>query len=159
MAEPQTSGELAKIPLIINGQDIYTPEHFDVISPKTGKPLWSCSSVTRSISNDAAASASQAFPTWSATKPTIRRGIFMRAADILEQRAAELQAVMADEIGAVEPFLTLNTNLATEMIRDVAGRIAGALSGQAPICEGETYAIVQREPYGVVLGIAPWCFD
>ncbi|PCH03746.1 Aldehyde/histidinol dehydrogenase [Penicillium occitanis (nom. inval.)] len=157
MAESQTpAGEPARVPLIINGQDIYTPEQFDVISPKTGKHLWSCSSVTRYLANDAAVSASRAFPAWSATKPAVRRGIFMRVADLLEQRAAEFQAVMADEMGAVEPFVTLNTNLATEMIRDVAGRIAGALSGQTPICEGETYAIVQREPYGVVLGIAPW---
>lgn len=160
MAESQTpAGELARVPLIINGQDIHTPEQFDVISPKTGKALWSCSSVTRSIANDAAVSASRAFPAWSATKPAVRRGIFMRVADLLQQRAAEFQAVMASEMGAVEPFLTLNTNLATEMIRDVAGRIAGALSGQAPICDGETYAIVQREPYGVVLGIAPWYLD
>jgi acyl-CoA reductase-like NAD-dependent aldehyde dehydrogenase len=160
MDESQTAaGELARISLIINGEDIYTPEQFDVISPRTGKTLWSCSSVTQSIAKDAAVAASLAFPAWSATKPAVRRAIFMRVADLLEQRAAEFQDVMADEMGAVEPFLTLNTRLSTEMIRDVAGRIAGALSGQAPICEGETYAIVQREPYGVVLGIAPWYFD
>lgn len=151
-----TTDELARVPLIINNEDIYTPEQFDVLSPNTGKTLWSCSSVTRSIVNDVAVSASRAFPAWSATKPAVRRGIFMRVADLLEQRAAEFQDVMSNEMGAVEPFLTLNTNLATEMIRDVAGRITGALSGHAPICEGENYAIVQREPYGVVLGIAPW---
>lgn len=157
MASSQTAAdELAKVPLIIDNEDIYTFEQFDVLSPNTGKALWSCSSVTRSIVNDVAESASRAFPAWSATKPAVRRGIFMRVADLLEQRAAEFQDVMSNEMGAVEPFLTLNTNLATEMIRDVAGRIAGALSGQAPICEGENYAIVQREPYGVVLGIAPW---
>lgn len=158
MTDSQTAtDELARVPLIINNQDIYTPEQFDVVSPNTRKTLWSCSSATRPIADDATVSASRAFSAWSATKPAVRRGIFMRVADLLEQRAAEFRAVMSAEMGAVEPFLTLNTNLATEMIRDVAGRIAGALSGQAPICEGEAYAIVQREPYGVVLGIAPWC--
>lgn len=44
-----------------------------------------------------------------------------------------------------------------EILRDVSGRIFSALSGEIPICQAEgTSALIVKEPYGVVLGIAPW---
>lgn len=61
------------------------------------------------------------------------------------------------ETGAVEPFSKFNTNTTAEMFRDIAGKIASALEGEIPICQEEgTGALVLKEPYGVVLGIAPW---
>lgn len=64
---------------------------------------------------------------------------------------------MAQETGAAQPFLSVNTGGAAELLRDLAGRINRALSGQVPVYEKQdTHALVLREPYGVVLGIAPW---
>jgi acyl-CoA reductase-like NAD-dependent aldehyde dehydrogenase len=43
-----------------------------------------------------------------------------------------------------------------DMLRDVAGRLSGIM-GHIPNCEEEgTQALILKEPYGVVLGIAPW---
>ena len=161
MASPQSNPsedvQLTTVPLIINGQDVYTPEGFNIVSPSTGDSIWTCCSVTRRATDNAVAAASQAFATWSATKPAFRRAIFLRAAAILEQRATECHECMAQETGAAQPFLSVNTGGAAELLRDLAGRINRALSGQVPVYEKQdTHALVLREPYGVVLGIAPW---
>jgi acyl-CoA reductase-like NAD-dependent aldehyde dehydrogenase len=145
------------VPLIINGQDVLSTERFEVVSPDTRETLWSCSSATRELADAAVAAAAAAFPAWSSTKASVRRAIFLRVADILESRTPELQQCMAQEIGAVQPFLSVNTSLSAELLRDLAGRISSALSGKIPVCEEDgTHALVVREPYGVVLGIAPW---
>jgi acyl-CoA reductase-like NAD-dependent aldehyde dehydrogenase len=61
------------------------------------------------------------------------------------------------EIGSMEPFAKFNTSITTEMLRDVSGRIEQALHGEIPVCAQEgTEALIVKEPFGVVLGIAPW---
>lgn len=61
------------------------------------------------------------------------------------------------ETGAVESFSKFNTDATAEMFRDTAGKIAAALDGEMPICQEEgTSALLFKEPYGVVFGIAPW---
>ncbi|KKK15725.1 hypothetical protein P175DRAFT_0429916 [Aspergillus ochraceoroseus IBT 24754] len=145
------------VPLIINGEEVVTTDCFDIVSPLTGKKIWSCSSVSRKYADAAVEAASQAYPMWSATKPTFRRNILLKAADILEHRAHECQEYMSQETGGTFPFLGINVDTSCEILRDLAGRISGSLAGIVPICQDEgTHAMVLREPYGVVLGIAPW---
>ena len=44
-----------------------------------------------------------------------------------------------------------------EILRDIAGRILPALTSSKPVCsQPNRQAIVFKEPYGVILGIAPW---
>ena len=64
---------------------------------------------------------------------------------------------MAQETGAAQPFLFVNTGGTMELLRDLARQINWALSGQVPIYKKQDmHALVLREPYGVVLGITPW---
>src|ERR1700761_8950632 len=81
----------AVLPLIIGGQEVVTPTTFPVISPLTGKEIWSSSSSSRQDAIDAADAAQRAFPAWSRTKPSERRDIFLRAADIIDRRRDELK--------------------------------------------------------------------
>lgn len=149
--------DLITIPLLINGQPISTTDHFNIVSPLTTATIWRCSAVSHQDAISAVDAAAAAFPAWSATKPAVRRQIFLKAADILERRALECQDYMTQEIGTVGGFLAFNVRTACEMLRDVAGRISGALAGSMPICEDDgTRAMLVREPYGVVLSIAPW---
>jgi len=145
------------VPLLINGEEVVTSTTFDVTSPSTSEKLWTCSTASTSDAARAISSAQSAFPSWSSTKPSHRRSIFLRAADLLDQRASELAEYMQSETGAGEQFTQFNLQNSAEMIRDVAGRIAGVLSGSVPVCGGEgTGALVLKEAWGVVLGIAPW---
>ncbi|KAF2418002.1 salicylaldehyde dehydrogenase [Tothia fuscella] len=145
------------LPLIINGKETTTSTTFDVVSPSTGETVWKCSSASKKDAIDAVEAAAAAFPPWSKSKPTYRRAIILRAADLLEKKASEFHEAMAKETGSAHPFCKFNTDNATEMLRDVAGRIVSALGGEMPVCQQEgTNALVFKEPYGVVLGIAPW---
>ena len=149
------SAELV-IPLQINGQDIKTGTTLDVVDPSTGNVVWKSSASSKQDALHAVEAANAAFPAWSRTKPAMRRDILLQAADILALRRAELVEYMVKETGASEVFAVFNILLSVELLKDVAGRII-TISGSVPLCgvEGRN-AIVYKEPYGVVLGIAPW---
>lgn len=102
-------------------------------------------------------SAQNAFHSWKNTKPTVKRDIFLKAAQIVEKRGEELGKYMKDETASSEFWgAGFNVPLAADMLKDVAGRIT-AIQGSIPVpgAEGKS-AMVWKEPYGVVLGIAPW---
>jgi acyl-CoA reductase-like NAD-dependent aldehyde dehydrogenase len=151
------SAERFTVPFIIDGQDFISDQTFDVTSPETGKSVWSSCAATTSDAIKAVESCQNAFSSWSQTAPPFRRDIFLRAADILERRATELAEYMMIETGShafwAEQF---NLPLAAEIIRDMAGR-SNQLGGEIPLLDNSnTSALVWREPYGVILGIAPW---
>lgn len=144
------------IPLQINGQEIRTERTFKVVSPGTNNVLWECSSASRFDALQAAEGAQLAFAVWSRMKASARRDIFLKAADVLASRAEELAEYVRLEIGATEPWAAFNINGSIEQLRDVAGRVIN-IAGQVPLCNKEDRsAMVLMEPYGVVLGIAPW---
>ncbi|KAF2755338.1 aldehyde dehydrogenase [Pseudovirgaria hyperparasitica] len=145
------------IPLLINGENIVTKNTFDVISPSTSECIWRCSSATVDDARAAVTAAGNAFPAWSKTKPAFRRDILLRAADILTARADECADYMMQETGAAHYFSRdFNVPLTADVLRDLAGRISGIMGSiPTPAAEGAN-ALVYKEPYGVVLGIAPW---
>lgn len=148
---------LLTIPLLINGQEEYTNTTFPITSPYTNTPCWTASSATPSDALRAVAAADAAFPAWSQTKPTARRDILLKAADLLEERLEENALYMRTEMGADKGASAgFVVPLAIRMLRDVAGRIT-SICGSVPVLEGEGQsAIVFKEAMGVVLGIVPW---
>ena len=145
------------LPLWINGKETTTSVSFPVNSPNTSQIIYHSSSASVADAVAAVDAASTAFPSWSKTKPTFRRNILLRAADLLEQRTEEAAAILVEETGipaGVAKGFMVPT--AVEGLRDTAGRIA-AVMGSIPVAQGEdTGAVVWKEPYGVNLGIAPW---
>lgn len=145
------------VPSLINGIEETSTSTFTIISPYTNSPCWNATSATPSDALRAVEAASAAFPAWSATKPTVRRDILLRTADILESRLEEISEIMRTEMGAdvgtsqffIAPF-------GFRMLRDLAGRIT-SICGSVPVVEEEGQsAIVHKEPMGVILGIVPW---
>ncbi|SPO05426.1 related to aldehyde dehydrogenase [Cephalotrichum gorgonifer] len=152
-----SSTHLATVPLIINGKDVVTQTTFPVVSPLSGTEIWSSSSASTQHALDAVGVAQAAQPAWSRTKPSERRDLFLRAADVIIKRKNELGEYMHQEIGADEGYQEFILGLAVEGLRDTAGRIAGAVQGSVPESNHEGMrAIIHKRPYGVVLGIAPW---
>ena len=145
------------VPLIINGQEEFTPSTFDVISPYSNRVCWTASSATPKDALRAVEAAESAFPAWSRTKPADRRDILLKAADILEERleqnAEYMRIEMGANVGASQFFVV---PLAIRMLRDIAARIT-SICGSVPVVEQEGQsAIVYKEPMGVILGIVPW---
>lgn len=145
------------IPLLINGESVTTPKTFPVISPYTNAAIWESSSASTDDAIRAVEAADAAFPSWSATKPTVRRDILMKTADLLEARletnASYMRQEMGADVGASAGFVV---PLAIRMLRDIAGRIT-SICGSVPVVEAEGQsAIVYKEAMGVILGIVPW---
>lgn len=145
------------VPFLIDGKEVVSPTTFPVVSPSDSETLWQCSSASVKDAMTAVEAASTAFPAWNKTKPSFRRNIFLKAADLLDKREDECHGYLMRETGAIETFAKFNTMITTEMLRDVSGRIEQALHGEIPVCAQEgTEALLVKEPFGVVLGIAPW---
>lgn len=160
MASIDTNGDASPqitVPSWINGVEETGPSTFDVISPYTNTTCWTSASASPADALRAVDAASAAFPGWSATKPTARRDILLRAADLLEERTEANAEIMRTEMGAdVGTSQFFVVPLAIKMLRDVAGRIT-SVCGSVPTVEEEGQsAIVYKEPMGVILGIVPW---
>ncbi|OQE13316.1 hypothetical protein PENFLA_c050G05588 [Penicillium flavigenum] len=155
MTTPTNTG--LTVPLIINGQEETTPNTFPVTSPYTNSTIWTASAATPQDAIRAVEAADAAFPSWSQTKPTVRRDILLKAADILEARldtnAEYMRQEMGADVGASAGFVV---PLGVRMLREVASRIT-SICGSVPVVETEGQsAIIFKEAMGVILGIVPW---
>lgn len=144
------------IPFLINGKWTTTPSTFAITNPATGTVVHRCSSATEDDAQLAVSAAAAALPAWKAMLPTKRREIFLRAAEIMERRRDELAANHMDEVGVPRGWADFNIGVAKDLILDVAGRLC-TIEGTVPTpADANTAAMVLKEPYGVVLAIAPW---
>lgn len=157
MTTTQSQSPPLVVPLLIDGKEETPASTFDIISPYTNSPCWTAASASPADAIRAVDAAETAFVTWSQTKPTIRRDILLKAADILESRLEENSTIMRTEMGAdVGASQGFVVPLSIRMLRDIAGRIT-SICGSSPVVEGDGQsAIVYKEPMGVILGIVPW---
>jgi acyl-CoA reductase-like NAD-dependent aldehyde dehydrogenase len=151
-----SNGTTYSVPFFINGEEVHPEKQFDVVSPATGNVIHQCGSasvVDAFASVDAAAAA---FKSWRKTPPGQKRDILWKASEILLERKDELAQYQMDETGATRAWADLNIKIATDILKDVAGRIA-TIEGMIPgLADENSSGLVLKEPYGVVLAIAPW---
>ncbi|KAI1105709.1 aldehyde dehydrogenase [Jackrogersella minutella] len=143
------------VPFVINGEERRVDNTFDVISPGTGKVVHQCGIATEADVLEAIESASAAGQQWRNTPASQRRDILLKAAEIMSNRRDELAQYMIDEVAAPRGWADFNLNLVIDMFKDVAGRVV-AIEGTVPPCQPGLSTMVVKEPYGVVLAIAPW---
>jgi acyl-CoA reductase-like NAD-dependent aldehyde dehydrogenase len=144
------------VPLIINNKPVITENKFEVTNPGTGRVLHQCTSASLDDADRAVGSAKVAFPGWSKTKPAVRQDILLKAADIFQQRKEELLDYMEQETASASNYADFVLNLTVKLLKDIAGKIS-SIEGTLPVlaADGQN-GIVLKEPYGVVLSIAPW---
>lgn len=144
------------VPAIIGGNDVVNATTFEVTNPASGKVVHKCSSATEDDARAAVDAAAAALPAWKAMLPPKRRDIFLRAADIMERRRDELAATHMAEVGVPRAWADFNISVAKDLLLDVAGRLV-TVEGSIPTpADANTGALVVKEPFGVVLAIAPW---
>jgi acyl-CoA reductase-like NAD-dependent aldehyde dehydrogenase len=144
------------VPFIINGEEVHPKKSFPVVSPATGKEVHNCGSASDVEVVAAVDAAAKAFTTWKKTTPQFRRDIFLKAAAIVEKRRDELARYMIDETGCPRHWSDFNLSTMKEFLVDVAGRISN-VEGSIPTTEKpDVGALILKEPYGVILAIAPW---
>ncbi|TPX08416.1 uncharacterized protein E0L32_010146 [Thyridium curvatum] len=149
------------VPLLIGGKDVVTHTNpsapYQVFNPATGKNVHQTSTGDAEHARQAVEAAAAALPEWRAWTPRRRRDLFLKAAEVMTRRRAELASYMAAETGAAEAWANFNLDVAGDFFIDVAGRLGPAAEGRVPLTQDpNTGAMVLKEPFGVVLAIAPW---
>jgi acyl-CoA reductase-like NAD-dependent aldehyde dehydrogenase len=146
------------VPALIGGNVLLeTGRTFDVIRPDRadGPKVHSVVSCGPSEAAAAVDAAAAALPAWKATSFTERRNIFLKAADLLRQRAEEYTKLTAAETPLDLAFAGFEIGgLAIPQLEETAAVITQALKGEFPRIDASgKRELIQREPYGVVLGI------
>lgn len=143
-------------PLLISNKPYPTKASFPVHSPATGKLLHHFSSASIEDAEHAITTAQKAYPAWRALPPPKKRDILLKASEIMASRKEHFVQICADETGATPGWGEFNHNLAVEVLKDIAGRLS-SIAGTIPTTSQEgVSALVYKEPYGVILAIAPW---
>lgn len=140
--------------LLIHGEDT-------LLSPPDR--IGSCSSstapfqgVTPELALQAVKSSEKAFPSWSKTTPAERRRLLHKVATLVEERSDELMQCMQEEVHAPTTWAQANVQAGLDLLRETAGLISDSMAGQVPVSQGDSYALVLKEPLGVVLAMTPW---
>jgi acyl-CoA reductase-like NAD-dependent aldehyde dehydrogenase len=129
---------------------------YDRIDPVTDAVATRASAASTGDANAAIAAAAAAFPKWSATGPTERRKLLLKAADIMEAKAPDFIALMTAETGATGPWGGFNTMFAANMLREAAAMTTQIAGEVIPSDKPDNVSMAIRQPAGVCLGIAPW---
>jgi acyl-CoA reductase-like NAD-dependent aldehyde dehydrogenase len=98
----------------------------------------------------AADAAAAAFPAWAASPPAERRALLSRAADLLDERAQAIAAVVTEETGGTFGWGMFNCALAAGMLREAAAQAYGLIGEVFPSDVPGMLAMGVRQPAG-------WC--
>lgn len=146
------------IALLIAGADTPAADgrQFARLNPVSGQTASTAAAASPTDALAAVAAAKAAFAEWSETGPEARRAVLMKAADIMDSRAAEFIEAMTTETGATKIWAGFNVHLAAGILRE-AGAMTTQIGGQViPANKPGTLAMAVNKPRGVCLGIAPW---
>ena len=129
---------------------------FDDLDPYRGTVMARVPAGPRADAARAVDAAAAAFPAWAAMPPAQRQALFLRAADIVERRAGEITALLAQETGCAGGFAGFQILTATRLLRQAANwgylPAGEVIRSDVP----DTFALALRRPIGVVAGISPW---
>lgn len=144
--------------LIIGGvaRDAEAGAVYERCEPVTDRVTTLAASASPNDARNAANSAAAAFPAWSRTTPSERSEILQKAAALVERRSAEFVTAMLGEIGSNRAWAQFNCSLGADMFRQAA-RFTDVQDLEKVAEESDgVRSVLQRQPVGVVLGIAPW---
>ncbi|MEM7748322.1 MAG: aldehyde dehydrogenase [Pseudomonadota bacterium] len=147
-----------EISLLIDGVDRGATGNqvFKRYDPVTGDVATTAAAASVDDALEAVAAAQNAFPAWSATGPSERRRLLMKAADELEGMSSEIVPTMTAETGATAAWAGFNCTLGAGMLREAAAMTTQISGETIPANKPGTLAMSVRKPHGVCLGIAPW---
>ncbi|MEM9570409.1 MAG: aldehyde dehydrogenase [Pseudomonadota bacterium] len=149
---------LYNVALRIGGADAASSAGKTVIrtGPVTGDPVTTVEAASASDVNAAIEAAANAYKSWSQTGPNHRREILLKAADIIQSKAAQFSAIVMAETGATKMWGGFNAKLGAEIMREAAAMTTRLLGETIPADRPGTLSLAIRKPVGVMVGIAPW---
>ncbi|MRH88965.1 aldehyde dehydrogenase family protein [Nocardia sp. SYP-A9097] len=128
----------------------------DVVNPYTGEVYATVAAATPEDVTAAVDAAHAAFEGWSGLAPSVRRAVFLRAADLLESRAEQAVTYMAGEVGGARPWAEFNVMLAAGILREAAAAVTAPAGEVLSAAHPGVLGLAVRRPLGVVAAFAPW---
>ncbi|GAA5837311.1 hypothetical protein JCM11251_004963 [Rhodosporidiobolus azoricus] len=146
-----------QIPCYLSGKPYTASSSYEVKDPHNpDKVLHTVSSITAQDVDKVVEVAAQAAKSWKRSSVTERRAIFLKAAQIFRDRQQQYAKVEAGETTSTFGWGCFDAQLAIESIEEVAAAASNALRGEIATTDSHQRAYLERVPYGVVLGMAPW---
>src|SRR5919198_1289066 len=157
-----TRGDTVEATMLIGGEwrQATSNKELDVVNPATEEVVAAVPSGDAADVELAVATAKRAFPDWAATDTEARAHILAKAASLIEERAADVAAVLTSEQG--KPIAEARgevTHLAhgVRYYAEAATKVRGAYQ-ELPSAFGPAYGQVIRRPLGVCAAITPYNF-
>jgi len=127
-------------------------ETIDVLNPATAELL---TRIPRGGAHDVGAAidaAARALPAWRSASPAVRAALLRRWADVIDQHAAEIEALESIDVGRP----SAGPRPLGGMLQFVAGQVDKLHGESLPTHTPTNLGLTVREPYGVVGAIIPW---
>ncbi len=129
---------------------------FPDYNPFNGEVVAEIAAGGRAEATEAVAAAYAAFPAWAEMAPGVRQRLFLKAADVIERRIKDIQAIMASETGSGGAFAMFQIKWSIDLMRQCANwgylPAGDVLRSDIP----GRFAMAVRKPLGVVAGFTPW---
>lgn len=129
---------------------------FSTTNPFKGDAATTAAAATVSDAKAAVKAASEAFVDWSKMGPHSRRGLLLKAADLLEARTPDFIATNMAETGATAPWIGFNVSVGAKILREAAAMTTQITGEVVPMEKPDVLSMAIRQPAGVCLGMAPW---
>lgn len=144
--------------MFIGGEwvDAADGEHFDDMNPFSGEVYARVPAGKREDATRAIEAAQAAFPGWANTPPAVKRGIFLKAADIMERRQDELVRVMMEEVGGTIGISMFQMHFVPGLYRMAAASAYDVKGEILPADHANSFFMAVRQPAGVVGCFGPF---
>jgi len=129
---------------------------FEDMNPYTGEVYAYLPSAKREDAKRAIEAAQAAFPEWSNSPPSLRRKIFLKAADIMERRQDELVKAMMEEVGGTIGISMFQMFFVPGLYRMAAGAAYDVKGEIIPADHANSFFMAIRQPAGVVSCFGPF---
>ncbi|HVB53350.1 MAG TPA: aldehyde dehydrogenase family protein [Candidatus Acidoferrales bacterium] len=144
--------------LLIGAEEVQAQDGstFSDTDPFTGDLVATVAASKPADVGRAVRSAHEAFTSWSQTSPGERRGVFLKAADLMDAKAQELALAMTAETGGTFGWGMFNAGFAASILREAAASVTFPLGQVLATDTPGALSLAIRQPSGVVAAFAPW---
>lgn len=139
-----------------NWVDAADGKTFEDMNPYTREVYAYLPAGQREDARRAIEAAQAAFPAWAATPPSIKRKIFLKAADIMEGRQDELVKAMMEEVGGTIGISMFQMFFVPGLYRMAAGGSYDVKGEIIPADHPNSFFMAIRQPAGVVSCFGPF---
>jgi acyl-CoA reductase-like NAD-dependent aldehyde dehydrogenase len=136
--------------------DAANGETFEDLNPYNGEVFANVPRGKREDATRAIEAAAEAFPEWAASPPSLRRKLFLKAADIFERRQDELVRVVAEETGSTIGIAMFQMFFVPGLFREAAAQAYSVTGEVIPADYPGAFFMALRQPAGVVAAFGPF---